>query len=211
MQNNSLLKLSLAASALLLFSGAVAQPAIDSVSPMSGPPLTTVNITGSGFINTLYNNVVYFGAQQGIVMQASPTSLQVSVPYGATYAPISVTSGKFTAYSSQPFIPTFGSGGVPISTSTFPQRMDLPTGLNPIRAVVANLDREGGSDIAVVNNSNSPAATISVLLNTGGYVAPGQPGRHLSQRFPQHQFGRFDPVCTPFGYGDFRRHQRHLK
>lgn len=90
----------------------MAQPTISFFSPASGPVGTTVIITGTNFNTTSANNLVFFGATKAIVNAATATSLTVIVPGGASYQPISVSTGNLTAFSSRPFIPTFAGGGV---------------------------------------------------------------------------------------------------
>jgi hypothetical protein len=67
-------------------------PVITSFSPETGTVGTTVTITGSGFDPTPANNIVYFGATRAVVSAATATSLTVTVPYGATYQFITVTT-----------------------------------------------------------------------------------------------------------------------
>lgn len=86
-------------------------PTITSFTPTSGPVGTTVTISGSNFSSTAANNIVYFGAVKATVTAATSTSLSVTVPTGATYAPITVTVNGLTTYSQAPFILTFSGGG----------------------------------------------------------------------------------------------------
>ena len=57
---------------------------ITGFSPTSRPIGTSVTITGAGFNATAAQNVVFFGATQAAVTAASPGSLTVTVPLGAT-------------------------------------------------------------------------------------------------------------------------------
>lgn len=109
---------------LLIFSGVLslcfqlaaiysfAQPTITNFSPVSDLIGTTVIITGTNFSTTPANNIVFFGATQATVTNASSTSLDVIVPTGATYQPISVTVGGLTSFSNSPFVVTFPGGGI---------------------------------------------------------------------------------------------------
>ena len=177
MRNTSgtLRSLSLITIGLLCFLGLSAQPVITAVSPVSGRPTATVNITGTGFGTGFFGNIVYFGGQRCNVLSSAPTIIQAQVPFGTTYGYISVTTNGLTAYSPLPFIPTFGIADVQITTNTFRERVDSPTGLNPIGVVIVDLDGDGRDDIATANNANSPVSTISVLLNTGHLNGPGNP------------------------------------
>lgn len=86
-------------------------PIITAFSPALGPAGTVVTISGLNFSTSPGANLVRFGAVQALVGSASATNLVVTVPPGATYAPLSVTVGGLTAYASFPFIPTFPGGG----------------------------------------------------------------------------------------------------
>ena len=75
-------------------------PKITSFSPTSAEVGDTVSITGSNFDTTAANNIVYFGATKTNVLTASFGTLTVTVPVGASTAPISVTNQcDLTAYS----------------------------------------------------------------------------------------------------------------
>ena len=137
---------------------------ITSFSPTSGPVGTTVTITGTSFNTTSGNMIVYFGAAKGIVKAATATSLTVSVPAGATYAPISVTdvTTRYTAYSARPFTVTFASNRV-IDASSFVNKMDFAVGTHPNSIVITDLDGDGKPDLAV---SNWATNNFSVFRNT---------------------------------------------
>ena len=66
-------------------------PVITTFNPQSGTVGTVVKITGLNFDPVAGNNTVYFGAVRAVVSAASATNLVVSVPAGATYAPITET------------------------------------------------------------------------------------------------------------------------
>jgi hypothetical protein len=100
----------LTGAALLLSYTTNAQlPRVTTVSPMVGYPASSVTITGTNFNTTPANNIVYFGATRATVNTASATSLNVTVPIGATYMPVSVnnTASALTGYSQYPFLPTY--------------------------------------------------------------------------------------------------------
>ncbi len=138
------------------------QPSITSFTPSSGPVGTSVTITGTGFSTTPANNFVWFGAAKATITAATSTQLTVTVPSGSTFQPISVTVNGLTAYSSNPFLPTFSSAQV-ITGTSFIAKTDFATSTSPIYVAVADFDTDGKPDIATVNQySNS----VSVFRNT---------------------------------------------
>jgi formylglycine-generating enzyme required for sulfatase activity/outer membrane protein assembly factor BamB len=139
-------------------------PTITSFTPTSGPIGTTVTITGTNFSPTLTNNIVYFGAVRAAVTAASSTSLTVTVPSGASYAPITVTdiTTELTAYSSKPFIVTFPSSQI-INATSFASKVNFTTGGSPYNAAIGDIDGDGKPDLVVTNGSDN---TVSVLRNT---------------------------------------------
>ncbi len=144
-------------------------PTISSFSPVSGPVGTTVTITGTNFSSTAVNNMVFFGATKATVASATATSLVVTVPSGATFQPISVLVSGLTAYSSKPFVVTFGNNFT-INTSSFEAKTDYTTGNDASGIAIADLDGDGKSEVA---SSNHGAANISVYKNsstTGGAI-----------------------------------------
>ncbi len=142
------------------------QPIINSFAPASGPAGSAVTISGSNFSAVAANNIVFFGAVKASVTAASTTSLTVSVPFGATYQPITVTTGGLTGYSSKPFIQTF-TGGITIGIGSFEPRFDTTTDIRPTSIAAADFDGDGKADIATANNySTANAASVSILRNT---------------------------------------------
>src|SRR5450432_732232 len=67
-------------------------PVIFSFSPGAGPVGSTVIILGNNFNISPDSNIVYFGPVRAKVNAASASSLQVIVPAGACYDPVSVTA-----------------------------------------------------------------------------------------------------------------------
>ena len=135
-----------------------AVPVISNFAPASGTDGTVVTIAGTNFNATASADIVYFGAVRANVLTASPTSLTVTVPAGATYAPITVTVNGLIAYASAPFLATFiGSG----SASLAP-RLDLPSANGPGFTAFADLDGDGKPDLLVLSGS-----VLSIYQNLG--------------------------------------------
>ena len=145
-------------------------PVIFSFSPVSGVPGTTVSITGTNFDPVASNNVVYFGAVQAEVNAASPISLSVTVPVGATLAPITETVNGMTADSSALFLPTF-PGTAPLSASSLSNSFNLNTGTYPWGVAIADLDGDGKPDL-VLGNASDSSIWIYRNISSNGILSP---------------------------------------
>lgn len=137
-------------------------PIINSFSPTSGPVGTVVTIDGANFNPVLSNNTIYFGGAKANISSATLNRLTVTVPAGANYQPISITTNNKTAYSMLPFAVTFSGGGT-FNASTFAGRVDFVTGGNPGSIASGDLDGDGKIDVAVANTYTN---TISFFRNT---------------------------------------------
>jgi uncharacterized repeat protein (TIGR02543 family) len=143
-------------------------PVITSISPASGTtvPGTTVTITGTNFNPTAVNNTVRFGAVKATVTAASATSLTVTAPLGATYAPVTVlnTGMPLSGSSSKPFLPTFAGKGSLTVNDILPKVDFATTGTQqPYYVAIGDIDGDGKPDLAVANYANG---TVSVYHNT---------------------------------------------
>jgi hypothetical protein len=147
-------------------------PAIYSFNPISGNVGTMVNIIGTNFSSIAASNIVFFGAVQASVVTASTTNLLVTVPVGATFAPITVTVNGLTACASQQFMPTFAGNGSGIGASSFGSRLDLPAGNGPIRVVIADIDGDGKPDLIVASGSGE-VVSIYRNISTNGSLTAG--------------------------------------
>jgi hypothetical protein len=148
---------------ILMCSNVYAQvPTIASFTPVSGPVGSTVIITGTNFSTTAAANIVWFGAVKAIVTTATTTQLTLTVPTGATYKPISVTTNNYTAYSLSPFLVTFPTTGV-IDATAFTLKVDFTPGTNPYYSAIKDIDGDNKPDLVVTNTSSN---TVSVFRNT---------------------------------------------
>ena len=147
-------------------------PVIFAFSPISGVAGTGVTISGTNFSPVAASNIVYFGAVRAVVNEASVTNLVVTVPVGATYAPITETVNGLTAYANAPFLPTFSGNGSGIAVNSFAPQLVLPAGSGPIQVVIADLDGDGKPDLVVANDYGN---TISLYRNisTNGSLTAG--------------------------------------
>src|SRR5690606_21293620 len=114
-------------------------PSISSVSSVAAPPGTTVTLSGNNFDPMPASIVGHFGPVQGTVISASATELQVTVPIGAAYGPLTVvnrTTG-LVGQSTEPFNPVFANGGRIIPCS-FGDRVDISASFNMEGITVAD-------------------------------------------------------------------------
>jgi hypothetical protein len=142
-------------------------PVITGFSPASGAAGSTVTVTGSGFDPVAVNNVVFFGGARAFISQGSATSLTVTVPTGATFGRLTVTSHMKTAYGKS-FVLTFPGGGT-INTGSFGSPTSVGTG-----SALNLLDVDGDGKLDILSNISS---TVAVIPNTGanGQLAFGAP------------------------------------
>ncbi len=139
------------------------KPIIDSLAPLSGAVGSTVIVYGHNFNSTPEGNIVYFGPVKAVVSIATPNMLQVIVPAGAVYDPVSVTSNYLTAISSTDFLVRFPESDSLISASSFSPVGNFNTGNYPVSVSIADLDQDGKPDLIT---ANAIANTISILKNT---------------------------------------------
>lgn len=151
----------------------LAQPAINAFSPASGAPGTTVTITGANFSTTPSDNIVFVGGVKANVTAATTNSLSVTVPAGAIFQPITVTTNGLTACSKNPFIVTFTGGASRFTTRSFDYagRVDsVESGIETTNHAVGDFDGDNKVDVVTIDRLNK---TMSVYRNTstGGVVS----------------------------------------
>jgi alpha-tubulin suppressor-like RCC1 family protein len=130
--------------------GSTGVPAIFNFSPTVGTNGAVVAIAGTNFSANAAADIVYFGAVRANILAASPNSLIITVPTGATFAPITVTVNGLIAFSSQPFEPTFAGSGS-IGPSSFAPGFNLGAGNTPAGTAIGDLDGDGKPDLVLIN------------------------------------------------------------
>jgi hypothetical protein len=138
-------------------------PAITSFSPTSGAVGSTIIINGNNFSPATSSNMVFFGAVKANVVSASASQLTVTVPAGATYEPIRVSTGNLTAYSSLPFSVVFASDNPQLNSASFAQYANYAAGIYPTDVRLCDLNNDGKPDLVTANNNSN---TISILKNS---------------------------------------------
>ncbi|PWV56398.1 FG-GAP-like repeat-containing protein [Chitinophaga sp. S165] len=150
-------------------------PVITSFSPLAAPAGSTVTITGANFRSDAGANQVFFGAVKATVTAASRTSLKVTVPTGATYAPLTVTVNNHTAYANKPFNTTFIGGDTAFTATSFVWK-EGPEAINEWyhdggRTIfMADMDGDGRPDL-VSRNIDYKLVTVTRNVSTNGIVS----------------------------------------
>ena len=141
----------------------VMPPIVNSVQPDKGTIGSATVIAGANFNTVPADNIVFFGATQAKVNTATATTLNVTVPAGASYQEVSVLNAttKLTGYSNKPYTTTFTSKNA-ITTNDFGAKVDFVTGSKPSAVATGDIDGDGKPDLVVVN---SAANTISIYRN----------------------------------------------
>jgi len=144
-------------------------PIVLSVTPNFAIPGNVVTISGLNFNAAPTQNIVYFGATRATVLTASTTLLNVSVPVGATYMPVSVNNAAvaLAGYSPQQFLPIFDTTPYITNVVNFSPRIDLPT-TNPVSGGVAisDLNGDGRPDIVYTSVAGASPQRVALLRNT---------------------------------------------
>lgn len=183
-------------------------PTITSFSPTTAAPGTSVTIMGTNLGTTPAANQVFFGATKATVTAASATQLTVTVPPGAIYTPITVTTGGLTAYSATHFLPTFAGGGT-LNASSFAARVDFNLPNFGAAVAVADLDGDGKPEMIGASTVSIPnTTTVSIFRNTStmgsitatSFAAP----INVTGLFPAFDFvvadldsdGKLDIICS---------------
>ena len=134
---------------------------------------STYGIAGNGFSATATGNVVRFGAVKAEIVSAVASQIIVKVPNGATYGPVSVTTGGLTGKSPYTFTTKFK--GAPFTAATFGQKVDFASAANPDGIAAGDLNSDGKPDLLVANPSNN---TVSLFINSATTLAVPAFGAH---------------------------------
>ena len=147
-------------------------PAITSFDPQAARVGETVRLRGRHFGQSVAGNTVYFGAVRATVTSASESLLVVTVPSGATHAPVSVTVGRLTGYSRQAFVPMFSnSGRIDSAAFVLAARIGQTVGVRHV--AVADIDADGKPDLLAASYGRPSASSYG---NVGVFRNNSSPG-----------------------------------
>jgi len=165
MKNTTLLILFVIISPLLGYSQT---PTITSFNPLSAEIGTTVTITGTNFSTTPSNNIVYFGATKANVSSSTSTTLNVTVPEGATYSKISIVNNNSIVYSNAFFTPSFSfCGGPNVQANSWQNGIGFYTGsTNQSGLTVGDIDGDGKTDILLNSYTGGAQDSLFIFRNT---------------------------------------------
>ena len=140
-------------------------PIINSFSPNTGFIGSTVTIIGANFDAIPANNQVWFGATQATIQSSSFGTLVVTVPVGATTAPIAVKNAcNRTAYSQVSFNGIFCP--TPINSSTYNNYFQLTGVYGAYNMLAQDMDLDGKPD--VITSYPGSGVTVARNLSTPG-------------------------------------------
>ena len=143
--------------------------AISGFSPASGPPGTTVWITGTGFNATAAQNAVSFNGVAATVAAASATSLTVQVPAGASTGKVLVKVAGNTAASPQDFVVT--AAGAPTIATFAPA-----SGIAGAVVTITGTNFNPASGATTVKLNQVLAATSSITPTSLAFTVPAGTG-----------------------------------
>jgi hypothetical protein len=140
-------------------------PSITGFTPASGPVGSVVTITGKNFYPDTTFDIVRFGAVKARILSASATELKVVAPAGASYQPLTVSTGYLTASALQPFRVTFPSDVNTMTRQSFqPGAATLTTLGSPKDVTAVDFDGNGKPDILLLDGLGYH---FSLFLNNG--------------------------------------------
>lgn len=141
------------------------KPVIEHFDKKIAPTGVLVSIAGSGFSGNISENRVFFGASPAKIVTATETLLEVRVPPGATYGPISVTNliTGLSGFSKAPFLLSYA--GSTLDVTAFSAPIDYPSTSELYDLVICDLDLNGKPDI-ITANRNSTSVTLLVNNST---------------------------------------------
>lgn len=182
-------------------------PVISDIDPDQGAPGTEVTISGENFSPRLADNRVTLSQRPVVVRSATPTSLEVIVPSGASTGPFHVEVEQAGAADSEPFTvleataitefqPRIGPPGTQVTitgTGFSADRRDNRVYLNNARAQV-----DQASPTQLVVTLPRRAASGKILVDVRG-AGRAETSEEFRIQYPP-QIRRFRPEAAPPGH-----------
>ncbi len=144
------------------------KPAINSFSPVTGFIGSVVTINGSNFDPIPANNQVFFGATQAQVLSATFGVLEVRVPVGATYGPITVRNACGLIGSS----PLSFNGifcGTTITNTTYNTENYSTNVSGGYQMISQDMDLDGKPDLLVCGFTANKVSVMRNLSTPGNF------------------------------------------
>jgi IPT/TIG domain/Glucodextranase, domain B len=126
----------------------VVGPLLDSFTPPSAPPGSTVKIVGENFDTTQPNNVVKFNGVAATILYADENTILATVPATATSGPITVSRFSQSVASATNFAVTTPNVSLPAGVLTQQQTVQA-VAHQPIVIEIANVVSPGGQQLLV--------------------------------------------------------------
>ena len=144
------------------------KPEIKALTPVSGPMGTTLSITGDNFGTDASVLSVRFGSAEGAILSVANQLIEVEIPEGTTYSPVSVTntSSGLTGYSLTPFLLSYG-GANPFAVAGLQGQYDFNAESGLYDLCFCDFDGDGKTDVGTANNK---ATSVRILRNTSSGV-----------------------------------------
>ncbi|MFN5884127.1 MAG: FG-GAP-like repeat-containing protein, partial [Bacteroidota bacterium] len=151
------------------FTVSILIPTITAITPERGFVDSLLTISGTNFSSTAANNIVLLGSAKANIVSATDTQLVVTIPRGATHAPVTVTnlSWSRTATSSAIFYPRWNNTNPQTIVGASFQQFDITSATTPAsvssgtwnsvrhNGAVADFDSDGRVDLVKVDNTNN--------------------------------------------------------
>jgi len=138
-------------------------PFIESIDPAFGEVGSEIIITGSNFSPNDEDNTVFFGGLEANILNATENELMVTVPYGASYTPISVyTNGLYTV-SNQHFDVIFDAAEE-LTVSHLSNQLDNPyLGAKYYDVKIADLNGDEIPEIVTSEAGSGSSAYLAIF------------------------------------------------
>lgn len=140
-------------------------PTIIKISNTKAVAGTKITLSGTNFNANSSQNIVFFGQVKAVVNSATTSSLEVTVPFGASYNNIIVlnlATGLY-GYSTDSFNPVFISKNF-ITADDFRPKVEISETNTISHIGCGDLDGDGSPDIVLASNNQNG---ITILRNKG--------------------------------------------